>query len=236
MVHAAAHLIRRCGGDKVPVPEGGTRPAAATSRSLTRAARTHPEPREARRARPRAPVLLHRPGHLRARDQEHLREVLDLRRARVAGEEPGRFLDVPDRAPADGDGARAGRGGEEGVTRRFATGRDPRAVQPLPAPRRAGVRRAPRQCRRRAHLLVPFVALQVRRHDRVAAAAARLRGHDVQGLRLQHEARAARRVVPRLRVREPRRRRPVARRSGSGRPRWRSTTSATGRRWARSRW
>ena len=65
-----------------------------------------------------------------------------------------------------------------------------------------------------------------------------LRGHahDARQPRLRHEARGARRQLPRLRVREPRRRRPVADgvpRRGAASP---STTCATARRSARSRW
>src|SRR5262245_39788629 len=71
-----------------------------------RAAGAHPQPEGAGRARPRAPALLRRPGHLRPRDQADLRALLDLRRPRVPGEEAGRLLDLPDRPPADGDGKR----------------------------------------------------------------------------------------------------------------------------------
>ena len=200
----------------------------------TRAARAHPQLEGAGRTRPGAPAVLRRPGHLRPGDQAHLRALLDLRRPRVAGEEAGRFLDLPDRAAADGHGAGPS-GGREGVPR-FQAGRHSRALQPLPAPRHAGLRRTPRQRRRRAHLLVSRLALPLRRHERVGAAAARVRGHDLRELRPQHEAGAAGRVLPRLRVREPRRGRAFAARSGSGRRRSRSTTSATARPKARSRW
>ena len=64
-----------------------------------------------------------------------------------------------------------------------------------------------------------------------------LRGHahDARQPRLRHEARRARRQLPRLRLREPGRRRAVAAASSSARPRSRSTTCATARRSARSR-
>src|SRR5215470_2011988 len=196
IVHAGpgeADLIGAAPGAMFP----RSRPKSPPARSKARAAGAHSQPQGAGRARPGPPTLLHRPGHLRARAREHLREVLDLRRPRVAGAQARRFLDVPDRPPADVD--------DPGARRQ-----DPCPLQPLPAPRHADLRRALRQRRRRPHLLVPRLALPLRRHHRVAPARARLRGHDLLDLRLQHAARPARRVVPRLRVREPRREGAVA--------------------------
>ena len=126
---------------------------------------------------------------------------LGLLRPRVAGAQPRRLPRGDDRPPADDHGAPG---------RRQRAG----ALQPLPAPRRAGRRQPQGQHRQRLRLLVPRVELPPRRQRARDPARQGLRGnaHDARQPRLRHEARGARRELPRLRVREPRRRRTVAHR------------------------
>ena len=159
------------------------------------------EPVRARRARSRPPQRLHRPGRLRGRDGAHLGEDLGVLRPRVPGAEGRRLLDAADRPPADGDGPRPGRLG-------------PRALQPLPAPRRRALRQPEGQHRKGLRLLVPRVDLPPRRARARDPADEGLRRHapDARQPRLQHEGRRTGRQLPGLRVREPVGRRPVARR------------------------
>ena len=154
-----------------------------------------------RRTRPCPQDGLHRPADLRPRDGAHLGAHLGLLRPRVAGPERRRLLRGDDRAPADGHDppARHERAG---------------ALQPLPAPRRAGRRQPQGQHRQRLRLLVPRLELPPRRQRARDPARQGLRGHanDERQPRLRHEARRPHRQLPRLRLREPRRRRTDARR------------------------
>src|SRR6185436_6405922 len=178
---------------------------------------------EVRRARPGPARGLRGSGHFRARDAAHPRALLDLLRAREPGPEGRRLLHGADRAPADADGARQG---QEGTC----------PLQPLPASRQHDVRRSARQRRRILPLLVPRLDLPPRRqaaHDSDDGIG--VRGHALRPGQpgLQHEEGRARRILSRLRVREPRGGRPDAariprriedcvRRHVRSRARWRS--------------
>ena len=175
-------------------------PNARPPRRLPVRRRSHAitQPQPDGRTGPRPPARLYQPGNLRPRSRKHFREDLGLLRTRITSEEARRLPHAADRPPADGDGARQGH-------------ESARPLQPLPAPRRRAVRQHPRQYRQQLCLLVPRLELPPRRQDREHPADEGLRrhAHDARQPGLQHEGRRARRLVPRLCVRQPLTHRPV---------------------------